>query len=78
MDSPVLVTGGAGFIGSNFVSQWIDVEGTSVVNLDKLTYAGNRGVWNGFGETRGTSSCKAILRIAKCWRVCFRGFSRGR
>lgn len=43
MDSRVLVTGGAGFIGSNFVSQWIDVEGTSVVNLDKLTYAGNLG-----------------------------------
>ena len=43
MDSPVMVTGGAGFIGSNFVSQWIDVEGTSVVNLDKLTYAGNLG-----------------------------------
>jgi dTDP-glucose 4,6-dehydratase len=42
-----MVTGGAGFIGSNFVSQWIDVEGTSVVNLDKLTYAGNLGSLEG-------------------------------
>ncbi|MHB1700064.1 MAG: dTDP-glucose 4,6-dehydratase [Acidobacteriaceae bacterium] len=38
---PILVTGGAGFIGSNFVLQWLAKEGTPVVNLDKLTYAGN-------------------------------------
>jgi dTDP-glucose 4,6-dehydratase len=37
----VLVTGGAGFIGTNFVLDWIDEVGTTVVNLDKLTYAGN-------------------------------------
>jgi dTDP-glucose 4,6-dehydratase len=37
----ILVTGGAGFIGSNFVLDWIAAEGEGVVNLDKLTYAGN-------------------------------------
>ena len=37
----ILVTGGAGFIGSNFVLDWIATEGTPVINLDKLTYAGN-------------------------------------
>jgi dTDP-glucose 4,6-dehydratase len=37
----ILVTGGAGFIGSNFVLSWLAAEGTPVVNLDKLTYAGN-------------------------------------
>jgi dTDP-glucose 4,6-dehydratase len=37
----ILVTGGAGFIGSNFVLEWLATEGTPVVNLDKLTYAGN-------------------------------------
>jgi len=37
----ILVTGGAGFIGSNFVLQWLASESSSVVNLDKLTYAGN-------------------------------------
>ena len=37
----ILVTGGAGFIGSNFVLDWIAAEGTPVVNFDKLTYAGN-------------------------------------
>jgi len=39
--STILVTGGAGFIGSNFVLDWIASETASVVNLDKLTYAGN-------------------------------------
>ena len=38
---PILVTGGAGFIGSNFVLQWLETEKSPVVNLDKLTYAGN-------------------------------------
>ncbi len=38
----ILVTGGAGFIGANFVLDWIAETGESVVNLDALTYAGNR------------------------------------
>lgn len=37
----ILVTGGAGFIGANFVLDWLAVECDLVVNLDKLTYAGN-------------------------------------
>jgi dTDP-glucose 4,6-dehydratase len=37
----ILVTGGAGFIGSNFVLDWLATAGEPVVNLDKLTYAGN-------------------------------------
>ena len=37
----ILVTGGAGFIGSNFVIDWLAASGERVVNLDKLTYAGN-------------------------------------
>jgi dTDP-glucose 4,6-dehydratase len=37
----ILVTGGAGFIGANFVLDWMSAEATPVVNLDKLTYAGN-------------------------------------
>ena len=38
---PILVTGGAGFIGSNFILDWIASESDAVINLDKLTYAGN-------------------------------------
>ena len=37
----ILVTGGAGFIGSNFVLDWLEIGDEPVVNLDKLTYAGN-------------------------------------
>jgi dTDP-glucose 4,6-dehydratase len=38
---PILVTGGAGFIGCNFILHWLATEGSQVINLDKLTYAGN-------------------------------------
>ena len=38
----ILVTGGAGFIGSNFVLDWLAQSNEPVLNLDKLTYAGNR------------------------------------
>ncbi len=37
----ILVTGGAGFIGSNFILDWLAQLGEPVVNVDKLTYAGN-------------------------------------
>jgi dTDP-glucose 4,6-dehydratase len=37
----ILVTGGAGFIGANFVLDWLESGGEGVVNLDALTYAGN-------------------------------------
>ena len=37
----ILVTGGAGFIGSNFVLNWLSNNAEPILNLDKLTYAGN-------------------------------------
>ena len=37
----ILVTGGAGFIGGNFVLDWLAKSNEKIVNLDKLTYAGN-------------------------------------
>lgn len=37
----IIVTGGAGFIGSNFVIDWVKAANEPVINLDKLTYAGN-------------------------------------
>jgi len=37
----ILVTGGAGFIGANFVLDWLASQDEAVLNLDKLTYAGN-------------------------------------
>lgn len=42
MDSDtIIVTGGAGFIGSNFVLEWMQHVGTKIINVDLLTYAGN-------------------------------------
>lgn len=38
----ILVTGGAGFIGSNFIKYMLSkYKGYKIINLDKLTYAGN-------------------------------------
>jgi dTDP-glucose 4,6-dehydratase len=56
MEKTILVTGGAGFIGSNFILEWIEQEGTAVVNLDKLTYAGNP---------------RNLLRLSSDPRYCF-------
>lgn len=41
MNNCIIVTGGAGFIGSNFVNAWVKLGLGKVINLDKLTYAGN-------------------------------------
>src|SRR3954469_15537087 len=41
MQDRILVTGGAGFIGSNFILQRMQQSPTSILNVDKLTYAGN-------------------------------------
>jgi dTDP-glucose 4,6-dehydratase len=41
MQDSILVTGGAGFIGSNFVLSWIETQKSPVINLDLLSYAGN-------------------------------------
>ena len=50
----ILVTGGAGFIGSNFVHHLIDNSDHSVTVLDKLTYAGNLASLDGLPEERFT------------------------
>jgi dTDP-glucose 4,6-dehydratase len=41
MRNAIVVTGGAGFIGSNFILEWIKNTSSAVINLDLLTYAGN-------------------------------------
>ncbi|MBA3537286.1 MAG: GDP-mannose 4,6-dehydratase, partial [Tatlockia sp.] len=38
----ILVTGGFGFIGSNFILDWLATSNEPVINLDLLTYAGNK------------------------------------
>lgn len=57
----ILVTGGAGFIGSNFVLNWSAASGTQVVNLDLLTYAGNASNLQALdGDTRHDLVCGDI------------------
>jgi dTDP-glucose 4,6-dehydratase len=41
MQNTIVVTGGAGFIGSNFILQRMELGSASIINFDKLTYAGN-------------------------------------
>ena len=63
----ILVTGGAGFIGANFVLDWLAQHGEPVVNLDKLTYAGNLGnLGVARAATRATCSCAATSATARC------------
>ena len=51
----ILVTGGAGFIGSNFMLDWLAQSNEAVVNLDALTYAGNlQNLQSLQGDTRHT------------------------
>ena len=53
----ILVTGGAGFIGSNFILHWSATEAGPVINLDKLTYAGNPA---NLASLSGNSSYKLV------------------
>ena len=46
----ILVTGGAGFIGCNFVRQWLAEESDRLVNLDRLSFAGNLNSLADLGE----------------------------
>lgn len=50
----VLITGGAGFIGSNFILEWVKSTGEMIINLDKLTYAGNP---DNLSSLEGCPSC---------------------
>lgn len=47
----ILVTGGAGFIGSNFIHDWLANSYEPVINLDKLTYAGSLDNLRGIEES---------------------------
>jgi dTDP-glucose 4,6-dehydratase len=71
----ILVTGGAGFIGSNFVLDWLANGGEPVVNLDALTYAGNLHNLDGLsGDSRhvfvhGDIGDRALVaELLKCHR----------
>ena len=59
----LLVTGGAGFIGSNFVLDWFATSNEPVVNLDALTYAGAAGDKKGHFKVHSNASSRKPLPI---------------
>lgn len=71
----ILVTGGAGFIGTNFVVDWLQGTDEAVINLDKLTYSGNSGNLTSFenddrhifikGDIGDTHLIESLLRSHK-------------
>lgn len=70
----ILVTGGEGFIGSNFVLDWIAQSDEAVVNLDLLTYAGNLENLSRLEVIQGTSLCMAIwdnpfVILLRIWKI---------
>jgi len=68
MENAILVTGGAGFIGSNFILHRMERDPDSIVNLDKLTYAGNLRSLEAiaheqrYGFVRGDIADRALVR----------------
>jgi len=62
----ILVTGGAGFIGSNFVLRWFDRSEEQVVNLDRLTYAGNLDNLESLDGTAGHVFVRGDISDAAC------------
>jgi dTDP-glucose 4,6-dehydratase len=68
MQNKILVTGGAGFIGSNFVRHCVSVCGLAINNVDKLTYAGNLGSLSDLQERSGYSFTHADINDAPAMR----------
>ena len=65
----ILVTGGAGFIGANFVLDWLQGESETILNVDKLTYAGNLGTL----ESLRDDARHVFVRADICERTCIDG-----
>jgi hypothetical protein len=69
----ILVTGGVGFIGCNFVLDWVVQQGEPVTNLDKLTYAGNMPACR---LAAAMCSYRAALATPSWSPVCWQSTSR--
>jgi len=66
MAETILVTGGCGFIGTNFVRHMLERYDYTIINLDKLTYAGNL---ENLEDVAGSSILVKEEQDGKCRRV---------
>ena len=64
----ILVTGGAGFIGSNFVLDWLKDSDEPILNLDALTYAGNLQNLQSLDQDKHHILLKGIFVTGPWWR----------
>ena len=74
----IMVTGGAGFIGSNFIIEWLSKHNEPLINVDKLTYAGNLqnldvlgGDSNHIFKREDIANTQAIDQLLKDHKPCF-------
>ncbi len=65
MQEKILVTGGAGFVGSCFVQRWIEKHNVALVNFDALTYAGHLDSMGSAAESSRYTFIHADIRSAK-------------
>lgn len=65
----ILVTGGAGFIGANFILEWFRHVDEDIVNVDKLTYAGNLGSLSSLSEDKRHIFSQTDIRDAEAMRA---------
>jgi dTDP-D-glucose 4,6-dehydratase len=74
----ILVTGAAGFIGANFVLDWLAQSDEPVVNLDKLTYAGNLQTLASLKDNPTTPLCRVTSATALWSNACWPNTSPAR
>ena len=71
MKNLCFITGGAGFIGSNFIRHWLQKEDGAIVNIDKLTYAGNPDTVRVLNENRRHIFVEANIADAETLKTLF-------
>jgi dTDP-D-glucose 4,6-dehydratase len=74
----ILITGGAGFIGGNFILDWLAQSEEPVVNLDKLTYAGNPETLSVCKAMPVTPCFKAPSETVRWSNACWSNIARAR
>ena len=70
----IVVTGGAGFIGSNFISDWVTKVDEKVINVDLLTYSGNINNLSKINNKKNLNFVEGDIRNKKFIKSIFNDF----